>query len=657
MALKLDEDTSFEAKVNEDRMGELTDKMHAHIAVKDTVRNGITEEGTMLELMPLYTIRGEPYNLDNHYMFEPLFDMRMPKESINKCCRQVGKSLNNAGAETIKSSVIPHFRTLLVCPRFEQIKRLSTLYVQPFITESYMKDMMVDSTTEQSILQRVFKSGSVHYYSFAFLDAERIRSIAVDQVFYDEIQDLNGAFLPVIEQTMGGSKDWRMQRYAGTPKTLDNPIEAKWQESSKDVWCVPCNHAGCGEWNVGCAEMDLLNMIGDNGVICAHCGKPLSPEVIRAGGFVPAHPDRVHTFRGLHVTQPLHPFYFDYGMEENWRGMIKQMKTYPTSKFYNECLGESYDSADRLMTSRIIREMSISEHRNTMEYARTIRSRYTTLAFGIDWGGGGDDSPSTTVLAVGGTRPGSDVIETIFTIRLSKNLDHLQEAAHIKMYWDIFRPQFIAHDFTGAGSVRESMLVSLGIPMDQLIPFTYVVSPTKDVITFNEGGKTQAQGTRRSYSIDKPRSLVVMCTMIKAGKITLPNYEDAKDITDDLLNLLEERTPRPRGSDLILIHTVADKSDDFAHALNFLASGIWYSNQAYPDIAEAMALRITLEQLRASNPSDKDIEEGELWDVELTPEEIKETLDLPDHMPKPKKNTKGKKSGTPKFKPRNKPMK
>ena len=79
---------------------------------------------------------------------------------------------------------------------------------------------------------------------------------------YDEVQDLNWAFMPVIEQTMGGSKDWGMYRYAGTPKSLDNTIEKLWQQSSQDVWVVECPHMGCKKYNVGCADMDLLKMIG-----------------------------------------------------------------------------------------------------------------------------------------------------------------------------------------------------------------------------------------------------------------------------------------------------------------------------------------------------------------------------------------------------------
>ena len=101
----------------------------------------------------------------------------------------------------------------------------------------------------------------------------------------------------------------------------------------------------------------------------------------------------------------------------------------------------------------------------------------------------------------------------------------------------MFRPEYIAHDFTGAGNVRESMLIGMGIPEDRLIPFTYVYSPNKDIISYSDDNENS--GTRKAYSMDKPRSIVVTCTMIKAGKITLPNYQDCKHLTDDLLNLLD----------------------------------------------------------------------------------------------------------------------
>lgn len=595
----------------------------------------------MMDIMPFFNLRSTPYNLDDHYQFEPLFSAKMPRHFLLKCSRQVGKSLNLAGSETIKSNTIDHFRTLFVCPRFEQIKRLSTLYIQPFITEALIRDMLVDSSCDKSILQRTFLNGSVQYGSFAFLDAERIRSIAVDQVVYDEVQDMNWAFIPIIDQTMGGSKDWGMRRYAGTPKSLDNTIESLWQRSSQDVWAVQCPHQGCKEWNIGCAEMDLIKMIGDRGPICAHCGKALPPESIRQGGYISKHPDRAHTFRGLHVTQPLHPFYFEPEQIDKWLELVYNMNTYPTSKFYNECLGESYDSADRLMSSKVIRKMSVGDRRNTLDFARSVRSQYAKVSMGIDWGGGGDDSPSFTVITLCGFKHGSDVAECFFAIRLSKNLDSLNQCGHVQMYWDMFRPDFIAHDFTGAGSEREALLVGMGIPADKIIPFTYCFSPNNDVITYDDSGAYT--GTRRSYHIDKPRSLVVLCSMIKAGKINFPNYKDMEHLTSDLLNLMEERTARPRGSDQILIKTVADKSDDFAHALNFAASGLWYTQGQYPNVAEAMALRITIEQLKASNPTEQQIRDEDMWELSTPLTAAAEQAQ--------KKSTK---TGKPKFTPKSK---
>jgi hypothetical protein len=598
----------------------------------------------MMDIMPFFNLRSNPYNLDDHYQFEPLFSTQMPRHFLLKCSRQVGKSLNLAGSETIKSNTIPHFRTLFVCPRFEQIKRLSTLYIQPFITEALIRDLLVDSSCDKSILQRTFLNGSVQYGSFAFLDAERIRSIAVDQVVYDEVQDMNWAFIPIIDQTMGGSKNWGMRRYAGTPKSLDNTIEGLWQRSSKEVWTIECPHMGCNKWNIGCAEMDLLQMIGDRGPICAGCGKALSPEAIRRGGYLSAHPDRCHTFRGLHVTQPLHPFYFEPEQIDKWLELVYNMNTYPTSKFYNECLGESYDSADRLMSSKVIRQMSVSDRRNTIDAARAARSRYAKVAMGIDWGGGGDDSPSFTVITLCGFRHGSDVAECFYAVRLSKNLDSLNQCGQVQMYWDLFRPDYIAHDFGGAGAEREALLVGMGIPPERIIPFQYCYSPNKDVISYNDDNVYQ--GTRKAYSMDKPRSLVVMCSMIKAGKITFPNYNDMEHLTSDLLNLMEERTPRPRGSDQILITTVVDKSDDFAHALNFAASSLWYTNGAYPDVAEAMALRITIEQLKASNPTEQQIREEDMWNIKNEP--------LTAAAEQEQKQGKKGKKGTPKFTPKSK---
>jgi len=158
----------------------------------------------------------------------------------------------------------------------------------------------------------------------------------------------------------------------------------------------------------------------------------------------------------------------------------------------------------------------------------------------------------------------------------------------------------VAHDYGGAGNLREVMLLHAGVPVKKMIPFTYVFSSDKHIIYFHK----QGQGSRSSYSIDKPRSLITLCTMMKAGKVRTTEWESSKTCLSDFLNLVEEREERPKGSDIVLITKVASSTDDICHALNYACSSIWYSQQRYPNVAEAMRFQMTSEEVAAISPPD-----------------------------------------------------
>jgi hypothetical protein len=542
-------------------------------------------------------IKGKPYTLRKHFMFEPMFRIDLPRRTLFKCCRQVGKSQNLCGSRLLKSSIMPFYNILFVSPRFEQVKRLSNQVMKPLIDTSCVRDMLLGEFAEQSILERSFHTGSRQHYSFAFLDCDRIRGISVNEVCIDEVQDINWDFLPIIAETLSGQERWRNQVYTGTPKTFENTIEKLWQDSSMASWGTKCearNH-----WNIASLEADLLKMIGKKTCICAKCGKKIYPQT---GCWVHADNERRPRFVGYHITQPTHPY--QYESEENWADMLYKMRSYPQAKFYNECLGETWDSSTRLMTLTKLKEIQM-EYDNSLKTALSRLKYYSHVVMGIDWGGGGDESGSYTSIAVCGLRTGTDVIECIYARKLPATLQPQDETKVILDLAKVFNPLFIAHDYGGAGAIREALLLQTGYPIKKIVPFTYVFAPNKNVIRHVQAEK----GYRRSYTIDKPRSLRVLCTMMKAGKVRIPSWESCQHcpetgetLMEDFLNLLEERQERDRGSDILLVTKNPGSSDDTVHALNYAASCIWYMNQRYPNISEAMEIKISQEELNKISP-------------------------------------------------------
>ena len=570
-------------------MKEFEDKCNE---LADDIRNS-TDVPSLSSMLFMLSLKGEPYTLENHFLMEPFFTLRMPPRMVAKTCRQVGKTNNAAGAELLVSNVIPHHSTLIITPRFEQVKRISSQYIRPLVNDSPIKSLFVDQSCEQSVLQRSYTSRSVQYFSFAFLDAERVRGIPADRMWIDEAQDMNWDFIPLIEQTLAGSK-YGCMRFTGTPKGMANTKQKLWERSSQAEWVIKCT--ACNKWNIPAIEEDLLKMIGPLTVICAKCGANLDP---RLGIYVHRYTKLIKDFPGYHISQPITPLYYDNSAtpdepSRRWAELLRNRKIYPTAKFMNECLGESYDDEERLITQRDIRKISKADRKNDLKAAILASRNYQRTAIGIDWGGGGDATKSYTVLTFGGVRPNTRNIDVLYGIRFRAKLGPIETMRAVIEHIKHLRPTFVAHDYTGAGYNWHASMVQMGIPKEIIIPFSYCASENRNVIYYRKS----TMGARASYQIDKPRSIGVLTMLLKAGNVTFPEFEQFRHLSEDLLNLYTERTERPRGSDVWFITKGADKSDDFVHALNFMCSGLWHSMQAYPSLEEAYNIRYTIDDLR-----------------------------------------------------------
>ena len=551
---------------------------------------------TLLPLTAFLRFKSKPFSLAEHSAFQPIFCLNRPKKMLFKCARQVGKSLSMATANLLLSIFIEDFSTLFVCPRFEQIKRFSNNYMGNLIRNSLLHGAVTGRHTEQNILQRSYASRSIQYFSFAFLDAERIRSYPVDAVALDEIQDINIDHMPVIEQTMGGSH-YGLLTYTGTPKTLDNTIEQLWELSSQGerAFKCSCNGGGKGGWNIACVDEQLLKMIGKHTCVCAFCGKPIDTT---AGCYVHRFPDRRSKFAAYHIAQPATAFFANY--PEKWLELLDYQRSYAQYRFWNECLGESFDSSVNMITQTELIAACNGRPENKLDVACRLRGKYQLVVMGVDWTGGGHGA-SYTAITVGGLRPGTNTIDIFYVERLKQGLSPVEEVSHIISLFRKLRPTFIAHDYTGAGNLREVMLDNAGIPRNMIIPFSYTVMSDAAIVKYNQ----EDQGSRSSYSLDKPRSLVVTCTMIKAGKITLPKWtEDSMVILKDFLNIAQEVQERPRGSDIFLVVRKANQSDDIVHAANFTCSAIWQSLGKYPNLAEAMKFKMDAETIAQVCPTE-----------------------------------------------------
>jgi hypothetical protein len=269
-----------------------------------------------------------------------------------------------------------------------------------------------------------------------------------------------------------------------------------------------------------------------------------------------------------------------------------------TNIFWNEVLGESDETAAKLVTLTELDAVS-NLGPNTMEHARSLFSRYKTRVLAVDWGGGGEKKISFTVAAlVCMTYDGK--IEVPWAKRLLTASDHLKEAAEIKFYWDYFRPHYLAHDYTGAGSLRETFMIQAGVPEYHIFAAQYI-PPCRGAPVFHVGA--DEEHPRDYYRVDRNRTLLVTCGMVKVQGIHFfdRDYESPEDpgLLRDFLSLFEEKIKTMRAGEIYKIDRMEGFSDDFAQAVNIGCCSMWYKSGTWPNLAELTNYVPTVEQVEA----------------------------------------------------------
>jgi len=571
---------------------------------KRLVKTGLPNLAPVLPI--LLNLKGDPYSLINHFPFEPFFNTFMSRNIVLKCGRQVSKSTSLAAQGVVVSNTIPHFNTLYVTPLYEMIRRFSNNYVRGFIDQSPVKRLWTSTATSSNVLQRGFTNNSNMFFSFAFLDADRTRGLNCDKVGYDEVQDLDSSFIPIIRETMSGSPHGGISQYTGTPKTLDNTLEGLWQRSSQGEWVITCRN--CRYENVPAMDYDLDDMIGpwtddiseeNPGTICAKCGHKVFP---RDGMWYHAHPERLSEFAGYHVPQCVMPMH--YADPDKWAILIgKREGAYntPINVYYNEVCGESYDTGAKLVTKTDLLEAA-SLHENKEELAMKTISQYQYRVLGIDWGGGGEKEVSFTTYAVCGIKNDGS-IDVIYGFRSLTPYDREREARIALDLAGKFRCQLMAHDYNGAGQDREKYIIDAGYPITRIVPMWYVRAASQGMLRYVEGTPLHP---RDHYKLDKARSLVLVCSQIKHRQIKFFAYdhhgEDDPGLLHDFLALVEDKVDSRTGRDIYTIIRQQNQKDDFAHSVNFACCTLWHITQSWPNLAEVDRYRANEDVLKAVEP-------------------------------------------------------
>lgn len=560
---------------------------------------------TLEPLLPmLLRLNGKPFHLNDQFHFASLFRLRRPQRIMFQCGRQTGKSMSFAADSVVSSAVIPHFSTLHITPFFEQIRRFSTLYVRPFVHESPLRDYWLSTSTESSVLQRTFRNGSRMMFSFAFTDADRVRGLSVKKTVIDELQDVEKDLIPIILETMSADRLYGLQQYACTPKTLDNTAQVYWQKTSQAEWWIPCTHCttnGHATWNIPSAEYHILDMIGplrddisatSPALICHKCRQPINP---RFGHWVHRYPERRWDFAGYHVPQIIIPLHYDN--QKKWAALLQKQNNTTAATFFNEVLGEAKDEGQKLISLTELRAAcSLPWNNNPNDPPAEVMNRlaeYKTRVLAIDWGGGGESGLSLTVMALVCMR--HDGTLEVPWAKKNFGIDHIAEAQDAVHWFNKFQCHMLTHDYTGAGVLRETLLIQAGLPMSRDMPMQYVRSSVQDLLV-----KISAtEHHRREYwRLDKTRSLHFTIAALRFGQLKMFKYDGSNEdpgLIEHFLRLIENRTSIESTGSAYRVVSNGLGPDDFAQAVNIGCICNWEINGAYPDFAGCAHIEITEE--------------------------------------------------------------
>ena len=343
------------------------------------------------------------------YLF-PIYN-RDDSRVLLKTGRQVEKTTFLANNLVVTSCVKPYNKSLYVSPSHSQTRQFSSEKLKPAIERSpIINKYLQDSKVSSQVFEKGFTNGSYVFLRSAFRSADRARGISARVLTLDEIQDLLSSDIPVIMECTSHFEDNRILM-AGTPKSLDNPIEQYWKESSQNEWLVPCGK--CRHWNfldesnIAPTE-DYISLKLPPGPICKKCDAPLD---VTTGQWMSL--SNTRSVVGYRIPQLMVPWIT--GIYNQWLKLLWKRDNYPFGQFNNEVLGLSFDNASKPITRAEViaccQEYDLWDPKN-LTPAVIKEAQRMTLTAGVDWGEGNDGSERTpsgkikyasyTILSIGG---------------------------------------------------------------------------------------------------------------------------------------------------------------------------------------------------------------------------------------------------------------
>lgn len=508
----------------------------------------------------MYLLQGKPlrFGFGRNYL-EPIHNAEA-EELLLMTGRQVEKSTTES--VKIANNVLnrPFSSSLYVAPLNEQVKtfsrsRLDKLFRYSqgdIIRKRYMHRDLVNQ-----VFHKEFSNGAEIYLRNCFEEADNIRGLSIDDVFIDELQDIQVDALPVIFETQTRSK--RKHRvFTGTPKTFANTIQQQWDKSSQADWVVRCSY---------CAKHQVLGVdnVTPTGFICRNprCRRPM-PDIIRAMGRW-EHRKPGAKLKGYRITQMMVP-------DIRPSDIYDKIMNYPILRLKNEVLGESYEQADKPFTQGLLNELTDWSFPMHYSIVNTEFSNRPTF-MGIDWGEGeknGEAGTGYTVVAVGAYNA-EGKLQILYTKRFERGdeLDPDYQMKFILKVADDFRIRYVIADY-GAGEKENKRLMKR---LKNRFAQCQYVGQQKKLMNFDRASN--------KYIIPRSDWITDFIEFAQDGNVRFFGKEDEgalKYIHDNFKALYSEyRASKSGASERLFYGHAVSNPDDAFHACFY----VWFASRVF----------------------------------------------------------------------------
>jgi hypothetical protein len=493
----------------------------------------------------ILTLKGKPLDLSEYKPFQLVYDISPP--TLTACCgRQIGKSVSLASAIISTSILRKFFSTLFVSPLSQQTSRFSSQYLEPFINSPIVKNHFVDSSSKKNVFLRTFTNGSSVTLAYAETeqDADRVRGVSADQMYYDEVQDASLEALPILEETLSAS-DHMFRRYTGTAKGESNTLTVLFNRSNMLEWVVRCPK--CGKHAIPNEFETCLKIIkaNPNGPGCPSCGGLLD---MKTGKWIAGKP-KITNHVGVHIPQFCIPA---RTTPKKWGELVDKASRYDHIKLSNEVFGLPVGAGGRPLSLRQVMGVC-NPTKTTFDSAFPKDDRnilFTVL--GVDWSVTGSDKSYTVVTVLGFDFSGKAYVV------YAQKLDGIDILAQVSRVIDIYRQFECTHIASDRGvGVLQGQLMKRALGDDRVSMVNYVAAKTN--LRFDKEGNY--------FAADRTLAIDTAVIKVKMGpaKIESPSWSVMEPFWSDALHIYEEESNSGRR----LYRKDEDGTDDFLHSLVF----------------------------------------------------------------------------------------